>query len=380
MKQKDTIRQDLKTLVEGEIHLRQMAENLEQVFWVQDVRSGRTLYINPAFETVWGRSRASFYSDPQLFIESVHPEDRLQVLVARPHDDRKQNNQEYRIIRPDGSLRWISARTFLIQEEDGASYYRVSIAQDITDQKNVEISLHKTLNLSRELFNLSRKMSLARSPEAVVKALMTAYELRSAYQAAVLFFKSPEVGLTSGVELTTSWQSGQFRLPGSNEIMLYEEPALWELLSSSKPMIFSDIQSDTRITTAVRDFLQEQKIRTLAIFPMVASGIWLGCLFVFYDQEHNFNKSDLRHIKVIVDQATITLYNLKLLTIEEESRHEAEQANALKTTFLAMVSHELRTPLTSIIGFTATLLAEDVSWELDEQRDFIRTIQQEANR
>lgn len=380
MKQNETFRQDIKTLVEGEIHLRQMAENLEQVFWVQDIQSGRILYVSPAYETIWGRSCGSLYSDPQSFIESVHPEDRLQVLVARPHDDRKLINQEYRIMRPDGSLRWILARTFSIHEENGETYYQVSYAQDITDQKKVELSLHRTLDLSRELFTLSRKMSLARSPEAVVKALMSAYELRSAHRAAVLFFKSPEVGLTSGVELITLWQSSQFLSPWSNEFTLYEEPALWELLQSSKPMIFTDIKPDSRLKSSVRDFLQEQEIKTLAIFPMVASGGWLGCLFVFYHQEHNFNKSDLRHIKVLVDQATITLYNLKLLTVEEESRHEAEQANALKTKFLAMVSHELRTPLTSIIGFTASLLAGDVSWELDEQRDFIRTIQQEANR
>ena len=89
---------------------------------------------------------------------------------------------------------------------------------------------------------------------------------------------------------------------------------------------------------------------------------------------------ELRHLKVLVDQATITLYNLQLLEVEEESRHEAERANEIKTEFLAMISHELRTPLTSIIGFTTTLLAEDVAWEPDEQRDFIQTIQQEANR
>ena len=83
---------------------------------------------------------------------------------------------------------------------------------------------------------------------------------------------------------------------------------------------------------------------------------------------------------MLVDQATITLFNLHLLEIEAESRHEAERANEIKTQFLAMISHELRTPLTSIKGFTTTLLAEDVVWEPEEQRDFVLTIQQEANR
>jgi len=88
----------------------------------------------------------------------------------------------------------------------------------------------------------------------------------------------------------------------------------------------------------------------------------------------------MRHIKVLVDQASITLYNLQLLEIEAESRHEAEKATEIKTRFLAMISHELRTPLTSIKGFITTLLADDVTWEAEEQRDFYQTIDQEANR
>jgi two-component system sensor histidine kinase KdpD len=113
---------------------------------------------------------------------------------------------------------------------------------------------------------------------------------------------------------------------------------------------------------------------------MVASGNWLGCLLVYFKQEHRLDRNELRHLKVLVDQATITLYNLQLLEVEEESRHEAERANEIKTKFLAMISHELRTPLTSIVGFTTTLLAEDVEWEPGEQRDFFQTIQLEASR
>ena len=376
----DSSQQDMQTLVESEIHLRQMAENIEQVIWMRNLHTDRILYVSPAYETVWGRSCESFYADPHSFIESVHPEDRVQVLVARPHSDSKLINQEYRILRPDGSLRWIFARTFLIHEEAGESYRLVSFAQDITDQKKVELALRKAQDRIREQFTLSHKMSLAHKPEAVLKALMSARELRSAQRAAMLFFEYPDLGPTRGVELTATWQSGQNLSPWMSESNLYEEPALWELFQPNKPVVFMEIQSDPRLTPLVRDLLLEGQIHGLAIFPLVASGVWLGCLLIFYTQEHHFDPIELRHLKVLVNQTSITLYNLELLEVEEESRHEAERANEIKTQFLAMVSHELRTPLTSIIGFATTLLAEDVVWEPDEQRDFIQTIQREANR
>ncbi len=372
--------QDLRNLIESEIHLRQIAENIEQVFWLRDIHSGRVLYVSPAFEAVWGRSSESLYTDPSNLIESVHPEDRLQVMVARPHDDHKPFNQAYRILRPDGSLRWIFARTFLIRDETGEINSLFCIAQDITEQKQVELALRKTLDRIREQFDLSRKMSLARKPEAVLKTLMSAHELRSAQRSAILFFDNPKVGPARGVELTAAWLSNQKLSPWLSESNLYEEPALWELLQPNRTVVIPEIQSDPRLTPVVRDLLLEGQIQTLVIFPLVASGNWLGCLLVYYRQEHHFDHIELRHLKVLVDQATVTLYNLQLLEVEEESRHEAERANAIKTQFLAMISHELRTPLTSIIGFTTTLLAEDVAWELDEERDFIHTIEQEAHR
>jgi PAS domain S-box-containing protein len=378
--QQDVTLQDVKKLVEGEIYLSQIAENIEQVFWLRDIRSDRILYISPAFEAVWGRSSESLYANPSILIESVHPEDRVQVMVARPHNDHKPFNQAYRILRPDGSLRWIFARTFLICDERGVPYLLFCIAQDITDQKQVELALRKTLDRTREQFNLSRKMSLARKPEAVLKTLMSAHELRSAQRAALLFFDNPKVGPAHGVELMAAWLSNQNLSSWLSESNLYEEPALWDLLRQNRTLVITEIKSDPRLTPLVRDFLLEGQIQTLVIFPLVASGNRLGCLLVYYKQEQHFDHIELRHLKVLVDQATITLYNLQLLEVAEESRHEAERANEIKTEFLAMISHELRTPLTSIIGFTTTLLAEDVIWGPDEQRDFVLTIQHEANR
>ncbi|MCJ7696221.1 MAG: ATP-binding protein [Anaerolineaceae bacterium] len=370
---------DFQDLIESETYLFQVAKNIEQVVWLRDNSSGQVLYISPIFKSVWGRSCESLYANPNILIESVHPEDRVQVMAGRDQNNLKPYDQVYRILRPDGSLRWIFARTFMIKN-NGDSSFLFCVAQDITDQKQIEIALRKTLNRTREQFKLSHKMSLARKPEVVLRTLMSAHELRNAQRAALLFFDDPKNGPISGVGLTSSWVSRRSATPWMNEVTLYEEPSFWEFFQSNKTVLISTTQSESLLPTSVRDLLVEGQIQTTAIFPLTASGNWLGCLIVHYAEEPNFVHNELRHLKILIDQAAITLFNLKLLEVEAESRNEAERANEIKTEFLAMISHELRTPLTSIIGFTTTLLAKDVNWEPHEQYDFIQTIQEEANR
>jgi PAS domain S-box-containing protein len=380
MTSNEMVSQSIKDLVESKVHLRQIAENIEQVFWISDIASDRILYVNPAFTAVWGRSCDSLYADPSILIESVHPEDRVQFLVARSQSDHTPFNHTFRIVRPDGSLRWIYARTFVIFEALTDISYQVSVIQDVTSQNQLDQSLQKALDRSREQFTLSRKMSLVHKPEAVLKTLMSAHELHFAQRASLLFFDTPGVGPASGIEVAATWQPNQNMAAWVGESSLYEEPSFWELLQPYRPVVIATTPSDPRLSPAVHEYLSENQTQTLAIFPIVSTGIWLGCILIYFNQEHSFGYVELRHVKVLVDQATITLYNLKLLEVEEESRHEAERANAIKTEFLAMISHELRTPLTSIMGFATTLLADDVVWEPEEQRDFIQTIQQETTR
>ena len=125
-------------LGETEQRFRQIAENIREVFWLTTADLSNTLYISPAYEVVWGRSRESLYREPRSFFAAIHSEDRPHVIAIIERDREQGFEVEYRVVRPDGSIRWIWDRGFPIRDESGRFYRVAGIAEDITDRKLAE--------------------------------------------------------------------------------------------------------------------------------------------------------------------------------------------------------------------------------------------------
>src|SRR5439155_581230 len=147
------------SLRESEERFRQMAEHFEDVIWITDKNLENVLYINPAYEKIFGRSCESLYQHLNSFLEAVHPEDRAGVeqMLERQRAG-EQKPFEYRIVRPDGSVRWILRRSFPIRDNDGQVLRLAGIGQDVTERKRVEAEVRQSEERYRDLVENSREL------------------------------------------------------------------------------------------------------------------------------------------------------------------------------------------------------------------------------
>lgn len=133
---------------ESEHRLRQLAENVQEVFWMTDVEKRQLLYISPAYERIWGRSLESLYENPREWVEAIFPEDRGRVLDAATAKQVTGDYDEiYRIQRPDGSVRWIHDRAYPIRDSAGNVFRVAGTAEDITEQHHLEAQLRQAQKL-----------------------------------------------------------------------------------------------------------------------------------------------------------------------------------------------------------------------------------------
>lgn len=123
---------------QSEERFRQLAESIQEVFWLTDPDKREMLYISPSYETVWGRTCESLYNDPQSFLENIHPDDCERVTAALAGQADGGYDEEYRIMKPDGAVRWIRDRAFPVRDASGTVHRIAGIAQDITDRKQHE--------------------------------------------------------------------------------------------------------------------------------------------------------------------------------------------------------------------------------------------------
>jgi PAS domain S-box-containing protein len=137
-------RRATETLRENELRLRQITENIREVFWMAPPAMDEMLYVSPAYESIWGRSLESLRQRPQSFFEAIHAEDRAQATGIIKGQREQGFDIEYRVVRPDGTMRLIHDRGFPVKDASGRVSRIAGIAEDITERKKAHEALWRS--------------------------------------------------------------------------------------------------------------------------------------------------------------------------------------------------------------------------------------------
>jgi len=151
---------------ESEDKFRQITESIGEVFWLNNADNSEVIYVSPSYEKVWGHTCQSLYDKPNSFIDAVFEEDKPAVIAEyEKYRNGKGFELEYRIIKPDSSIRWIKAHSFPVKNDAGNVIRHTGIAEDVTQRKLAEIEIENSKEL---LSDLNKRLESTRENERAV--------------------------------------------------------------------------------------------------------------------------------------------------------------------------------------------------------------------
>jgi len=311
---------------EHEFH--QMASNIQEVFWMIDAESKKAIYVNEAYETISGRSCQSLTENPSSYEEVIHPDDRAHVL--RKLHEAAQNGQfdeQFRIVRPNGEVRWVWAHGFPVRDAGGKIGRLVGTVLEITAQKEAEeqgatnLALAQSSSAEAEAL---RKATLGLTQDlrmdVVLDALLQSLADLVPYTCARVLI--PEGGphvLSLGEKLCHETPKPRSELPLT--LNADDSPFLQRILAGQKSVLIAD----TRHEESWQTFEGHAHLRSWLSVPLVASGRYLGFLSVGHAEPNRFTQDHVRRAELLAIPAAAAIQNSRLYERAEIYGEELER-------------------------------------------------------
>ncbi len=308
-------------LQSSEERFRQLAEHIDEVFWIFASDTSELLYVSPAFEKLWGQTCESLYEQPRSYLNAVHPEDRARVHAGLDRLSRGDYDEQFRVMRPSGETRWVRMRAFPICDEQGRVYRVAGIAEDVTEDVQFHQLLEqrveqRTLELSALLgasYSLASTLDRARLMNLILDLLKPVVD----YRCALI------LGL-EGTDLAILAQRGL----GSGDqtvgrcISLASVPSYRRVVESRVPFVIPDLHDD--VSLAPPELLGDRPEtgmgcnRSWMGIPLAIKERAIGMLSFYHDQVNHYTWRHAELALAFANQAAFAVENSRLYEQAQE--------------------------------------------------------------
>ncbi|MFN2300975.1 MAG: EAL domain-containing protein [Gammaproteobacteria bacterium] len=290
----------------SESRFRDMAESIRDVFFLRD-RFGRMLYVSPAYETIWGRSCESLYAAPDSWSDAIHPDDRvaanekkrLGMLAGR-------FEYEYRIVRPNGSIRWIESRGYPVRDAAGKIVRIAGVASDITARKRADSGIKRLNRVNSVLSQINGLIVRVRNRDDLFKeACRIAVEV-GGFPMSMIGIVNPN---TLIIEPVASAGKDEELMAAIKRLVSAPETASTTMVARAikerKPVVSNDSQSDPQVLLGEK--YAAAGVRSIALLPLVVAGEAVG-VFALYSREIEFfHEEEMNLLSEMADNIALAI-------------------------------------------------------------------------
>jgi len=311
-----------------------MADSIDEVFWLLDATTKKVVAVNRAYETVTGRSLESIESDPSSYEDLIHAGDRAHVLAKLENAVHSGHlDEEFRIVRPDGEVRWVWVKASPVRASDNAIRQLYGTAQDITPRKlaDAQVAEHlvaaETARAEAESASAEaealRRATLALTQNLRMDAVLDTL-LATLFQ--IVTYDNASVILTE--ENERLFVAREAPPPAVNRPVITLEANANAILDRVLVLKRAMYVPDTREENEWRDHKAFAGVRSWIAVPLVVSDSVVGLLSIGSKHARAFTTQHFHLAKLLAIPAAVAIHNARLY--EWAQIYAAERQTLLK--------------------------------------------------
>lgn len=300
-------------------HAQELAQHIPEVLIMVDAANTRKLYVSPAYQSVWGRSCESLMANPGSWLEAVHDEDRERVAAldaSLPETGHAGFDHEFRVVRPNGTVRWVNARGYPVFNEAGGYVRLAQVAADITPRKEVEEAMRRANRALRALRGLAQALQMAQDESSFVERVCRVVVELAGYRLACVAFDGPEPAGFSPVAHAGARDAFAELAGSSMEIAPGRALALLAMQEGG-PYLVEDAAADPRWQESAAAL----GYRSALGLPLGSAEAVIGAVCIFAGERNAFDAEEIHLLLQLADELALGVTSLR-------SRAEIERGTA----------------------------------------------------